>query len=272
MNALSPDLEIWVRLGLFALMFLILALAEVRWPRRQRNFSRQQRWATNLGLSLANSLILRLLVPMAGVAGAVWATDRDVGLFNLLTLPPWLEIALFILLFDLTIYGQHRLFHAIPLLWRLHRVHHTDEDYDLTTGNRFHPFSILLSALIKLALIVTLGASALAVLLAELILNLMSMFNHSNLGLPRAVDQILRTVIVTPDMHRIHHSRNQTEHNKNFGFNFSFWDRMLGTYLEAPEGSQESLVFGIDGFTGKTTRTIPALLKQPLLAPSIDEQ
>ena len=271
MNSLTTDLESGLRLGLFALMFLVLAMAEVRWPRRTLDSSRRQRWTTNLGLSLANSLILRLLVPIAGVAGAVWASDRGVGLFNLLIMPAWLEIALFILLFDLTIYGQHRLFHAIPLLWRLHRVHHTDEDYDLTTGNRFHPASILLSALIKLALIVVLGPSALAVLLAEVILNLMSMFNHSNVSLPPAIDRILRIVIVTPDMHRIHHSRDQTEHNRNFGFNFSFWDRMLGTYLEAPKVSQKSMLLGIDGFTGKTTRSIPALLKQPLLTPDHDK-
>lgn len=272
MNALSPDIENSVRLGLFVLMFLVLALAECRWPRRTLKHARKQRWTTNLGLSLANALILRLLVPIAGVAGAVWAADRGVGLFNLLTMPTWLEIALFILLFDLTIYGQHRLFHAIPLLWRLHRVHHTDEDYDVTTGNRFHPLSILLSGLIKLALIVTLGGSALAVLLAEIILNLMSMFNHSNVSVPRVADEILRIVIVTPDMHRIHHSQDPTEHNRNFGFNFSFWDRVFGTYLEAPACDQEYMALGIEGFSGKDTRSIPALLKQPLLASATDKK
>lgn len=271
MNTLTPDIENWVRLGLFALMFLVLALAEIRWPRRPLKLARKQRWATNLGLSVVNSLLLRLLVPIAGVAGAVWAADRGIGLFNLLALPTWLEIALFIMLFDLIIYGQHRLFHAVPFLWRLHRVHHTDEDYDLTTGNRFHPLSILLSALIKLMLIVTLGASALAVLLAEIILNLMSMFNHSNVRLPRAADRILRVVIVTPDMHRIHHARDKIEHNRNFGFNFSFWDRMLGTYLEGSKLSQDSMPLGIAGFDGKATRTLPALLKQPLLKPVTDK-
>ena len=217
-----------------------------------------------MGLSLLNSLVLRMLIPVAGVAGAIWAADSGLGLFNHLAAPSWLEVTLFILLFDLAIYGQHRLFHAVPLLWRLHRVHHSDEDYDLTTGNRFHPLSIALSALIKLVLVVTLGAPALAVLLAELTLNIMSMFNHSNISLSPAADRFLRTVIVTPDMHRIHHSRVYAEHNSNFGFNFSFWDRLLGTYLDKPQGDQQSMPLGIKGFHGRSTRAIPALLAQPL--------
>ena len=268
MNAITADAASGIRLGLFLLVFLILALSELRWPRRHLLAGRAQRWATNIGLSVINSIAIRLLIPFAGVASALWAQDLGIGLFNQLDLPSSLELLLFVLFFDCAIYWQHRVFHRVPVLWLLHRVHHTDEDYDLTTGNRFHPGSILVSAAIKVALVILLGASALAILTAEVLLNLTSMFNHSNIRLPGAVDRILRILIVTPDMHRIHHSQDEAEHNRNFGFNFSFWDRLFGSYQQNPILSQEEMPLGISGFQGSSTRRIGSLLLQPLRKPS----
>lgn len=264
MNVLPADSASAIRLFLFLLMFLVLALSEVRWPRRQLSNTRTHRWIANLGLSFLNSFMLRMLIPIAGVGSALWAEANEFGLFNQLPWMPWIELIIFVLLFDLTIYWQHRVFHWIPLLWRFHRVHHTDEDYDLTTGNRFHPVSILISAVLKVALVILLGASALAILVAEVVLNLTSMFNHSNIRLPQSVDRILRYLIVTPDMHRIHHSKDRVEHNRNFGFNFSFWDRLFGSYLEVPGESHESMEIGIKGYAGSRTRNLGSLLIQPL--------
>lgn len=264
MNALTADSASSIRLGLFLLVFLVLALSEVKWPRRQLKTTRSQRWSANILLSIVNSILIRLLVPFAGVASALWANENNIGLLNQLNLSVWVELIIFVVLFDFTIYWQHRVFHIVPVLWRFHRVHHTDEDYDLTTGSRFHPVSVLISALLKAVLAIALGASAVAVLTAEILLNLTSMFNHSNIALPYTVDKALRKIMVTPDMHRIHHSQNNTEHDRNFGFNFSFWDRLFGSYLESPEKSQESMPLGIAGFTGGGTRNLLPLLLQPL--------
>lgn len=263
MNALTVDSATSIRLGLFLAAFLILALAELRWPRRKLSLGRIQRWPANIGLVVCNSLVVRLLVPVAGVASALLAAQHGWGLFNLLALPWWLEILLFILVFDLTIYWQHRVFHGVPLLWRFHRIHHMDQDYDLTTGNRFHPVSIMLSALLKVGLVLVMGASATAILIAESVLNLSSMFNHSNLALPSPIEKFLRRVIVTPDMHRIHHSTDPLEHNRNFGFNFSFWDRVFRTYQHLPSQAQETMPIGLTGFTGPTTRHLTSLLIAP---------
>lgn len=264
MNALTADAASGIRLGLFLLVFLTLALAELAWPRRQLAVKRSQRWTANIGLSMLNSLATRVLLPIAGVGSALWAQENGWGLFNRLDWSNWAELLLFLLLFDFTIYWQHRLFHAVPLLWRFHRVHHTDEDYDLTTGSRFHPVSILISAVLKIGLVILLGASAMAILTAEVLLNLTSMFNHSNIRLPERVDALVRKLIVTPDMHRVHHSRSHLEHNRNFGFNFSFWDRLFGSYLQAPAQAHESMAIGISGFQGTATHQIAPLLLQPL--------
>lgn len=263
MNALTADSASGIRLGLFLLVFLALALSEVKWPRRRFCIKRSQRWVANIGLGVVNSIFIRLVVPFAGVVSALWAQEHGLGLLNQLQWSTWIELLLFVFLFDFTIYWQHRVFHLVPVLWLFHRVHHTDEDYDLTTGNRFHPVSILISALLKAGLVILLGASAIAILTAEVLLNLTSMFNHSNIRLPPSVDMVLRKVIVTPDMHRIHHSRNEMEHNRNFGFNFSFWDRVFGSYLRYPARSQEHLEIGICGFEGTATRSLLRLLIQP---------
>ncbi len=263
MNALTVDSASTIRLGLFFLVFLMLALSEIRWPRRRLSVRRSRRWIANIGLSVINSIAVRMLIPFAGVASALWAQDVGFGLFNQLNWSAWLELLLFILLFDLTIYWQHRIFHMVPVFWRFHRVHHTDEDYDLTTGNRFHPVSILISATLKIGLVVLLGASAVAILAAEILLNLTSMFNHSNIRLPPQVDSLLRRIVVTPDMHRIHHSRDNVEHSRNFGFNFSFWDRIFGSYMQNPKQAQEHMGIGIIGYEGASTRSLIPLIFQP---------
>ncbi|MDC1232013.1 sterol desaturase family protein [Gammaproteobacteria bacterium] len=263
MNVLSADSASGIRLGLFLLVFLILAMSEVRWPRRQLTAGRSQRWAANIGLSFFNSFAIKTLIPFSGVVTSLWAQEQGFGLFNQLGWSGWFEFLLFILLFDLTIYWQHRVFHMLPVLWRFHRVHHTDEDYDLTTGTRFHPISILISTILKIGLVIVSGASPLAILSAEIILNLTSMFNHSNICLPKQVDRVLRKIVVTPDMHRIHHSQEKIEHNCNFGFNFSFWDRFFGSYLQDSGQAQENMAIGIVDYQGSATRSLFSLFLQP---------
>ncbi|HAJ76846.1 MAG TPA: hypothetical protein DCM64_10365 [Gammaproteobacteria bacterium] len=264
MNSITVDTESAIRLGIFFGVFLLLAVAELVWPRRQPLRGKLHRWFTNITLSAFNSVLVRLLLPLAGVASASFAQQRGWGLFNVLEFPAWLEIALFVLLFDVTIYWQHRIYHLVPPLWRLHRVHHTDVDYDLTTGNRFHPLSFLLSSLIKIALVFLLGASVVAILISELLLNATSMFNHSNLRLPLALDNGLRKIIVTPDMHRIHHSVDPAEYNRNFGFNFTWWDYLFGSYLHSPQQAQASMPIGVAGFHGPHSSQLHRLLVQPL--------
>lgn len=266
MNNITFDTEVIIRLILFTLFFALLAVAELIWPRRPTNSFRGQRWLANLGLSVLNTFTVRLIIPVAGVTAALWAQDSGIGLFNLVAWSTWLELVLFVVLFDLTVYWQHRIFHWLQPLWRLHRVHHTDEGYDLTTGVRFHPLSILLSAALKTGLAVILGASAAAVLVAELLLNLTSLFNHSNVRLPAWLDNILRLVVVTPDMHRVHHSTNFTEHSRNFGFSLSCWDRLFGTYLQDPLCPRATMPTGIDGYSGVRTRGLLALLIQPFVS------
>lgn len=263
MNNLIADSESSIRLAIFLGMFLLLAIAEVLFPRRKPAYSKPKRWLSNLGISALNTLVVRISFPIAGVAAAMLAQDRQWGLLNQLPLAAWLNILVFLLLFDLAIYWQHRLFHVVPWLWRFHRMHHTDVDYDLTTGSRFHPCSILISAAIKIALVIVLGASAAAILTAEVVLNVTAMFNHSNLKLPQSMDHKLRKILVTPDMHRIHHSTDSIEHNANFGFNFPWWDRIFGSYLDQPKMSHEDMDIGITGFQDRKSIDIFPLLIQP---------
>lgn len=264
MNSLVADSETTLRLLLFVTVFVLLAILERVRPRRQLTITRSRRWTANLGLSVLNTVVVRIAVPLAGVGAAVLAQERGWGLFNWTELPVWLEIVAFLLLFDLTIYLQHRLFHWQPLLWRMHRMHHTDPDYDLTTGNRFHPGSILISAAIKLGLVLLLGPVPVAIVLAEILLNATSMFNHSNVNLPLKLDKILRRIVVTPDMHRVHHSIEADEHNHNFGFNFPWWDHLFGTYQEQPRLPHADMVIGIRGFEANESANLLKLLVQPL--------
>ena len=245
MDSFIQSHEAAIRLGFFVGVFTLMATWEVAAPRRTRMLTRLQRWSSNLGLVALNTVLLRLLFPAAAVGMALYVNSAGWGLLNTLTLPAWAELALALLVLDFAIWIQHVLFHAVPALWRLHRVHHADLDYDLTTGARFHPLEITLSMLIKFAVIAALGAPVAAVILFEVILNAMAMFNHANVRLPARVDRALRWLVVTPDMHRVHHSIEDDETNSNFGFNLSWWDRLLGTYRAQPRAGQQGMTIGI---------------------------
>ena len=235
-----------LRLGAFLGIFAIMALWERLAPRRPLTQPWTVRWFNNLVLVALNTVVLRLLFPAAAVGLAAVAAERDWGLLQQLDWPAWLATLLGVVVLDAAIYLQHVLFHAVPVLWRLHRVHHADLDIDVTTGARFHPLEIVLSMLIKFAVILVFGPPVLAVLLFEVLLNATSMFNHGNVRLPAALDRWLRRLIVTPDMHRVHHSHLEHETNSNFGFNLSCWDRLCGTYRAQPEEGHTGMRIGID--------------------------
>jgi sterol desaturase/sphingolipid hydroxylase (fatty acid hydroxylase superfamily) len=270
-NDTLAAIEPALRTGAFVGVFAAAALWEALAPRRSRRFARLQRWPHNLGLAVLNSVLLRLAAPGAAIATALAAERNGWGLLNALALPSWAEFALALLLLDLAIYFQHRLFHAVPLLWRLHRVHHADADYDVTTGLRFHPVEIGLSLAIKCAAIVALGAPAPAVLAFEIVLNAAAMFNHANGRLPLAVDRWLRWLLVTPDMHRVHHSVIRRETDSNFGFNVPWWDRLFGTYRAQPAAGHTAMRIGVAGLEGAEERTLWRLLLQPLSDPRVSQ-
>lgn len=264
LDSLIQTHEAAIRLGAFLGIFALMALWEWRAPRRPLSVSRALRWSGNLGLVALNTLLLRLLFPAAAVGLAATAADQGWGLLNQLAPPSWVAVPLAVLALDLVIWVQHVLFHAVPALWRLHRVHHADLDYDLTTGGRFHPIEILLSMLIKFAAILVLGPPVVAVILFEVILNGMALFNHGNVGLPEGLDRQLRWLLVTPDMHRVHHSVEDDETNSNFGFNLSWWDRLLGTYREAPRAGQLGMTIGIRGYRNpREVDALPGMLLLP---------
>ena len=242
--------ELAIRLGAFFGMFALMAIWEVASPRRARLLTRRVRWLHNLALVVLNSLLLRLLFPLAAVGFALLSAERGWGLLNAFDVPFWWAFALSVIALDCAIYLQHVMFHAVPLLWHLHRVHHADADFDVTTGARFHPIEILLSMLIKFAAIAVLGVPAAAALVFEVLLSAVAMFNHANLRLHESVDRLLRWVLVTPDMHRIHHSMEAVEANSNFGFNLPWWDRLFSTYRDRARLPQESMVIGVQGLTG----------------------
>ena len=257
-----------IRLAIFLGMIAAMALWEVAAPRRRREIPRVIRWTNNLALVIVDTVILRLTFPILAVGLAVMGEERGWGLFNNVDTPIWVAVVLSMLLLDLAIYLQHVMFHAIPGLWRLHRMHHADLDFDATTGLRFHPVEILLSMGIKLTLVAALGPPAIAVLLFEVILNATALFNHANITLPRGVDRVLRLMVVTPDMHRVHHSVDPRETNSNFGFNLPWWDRLLGTYIAQPAKGHEGMDIGIEQF--RTTRDLwlDRLLIQPVIGPA----
>lgn len=237
-----------IRLGFFVGMLGVMGLWESLAPGRRLLVSRWLRWANNLGLVVFNSLIVRLVFPATAVGMAALAAEYKWGVLNLVELPPGLAILLSVVLLDLAIWLQHVMFHAIPVLWRLHRVHHADPDYDVTTGLRFHPLEILLSMLIKFAVIALLGPPLVSIIIFEVLLNAGAMFNHGNVRLPLSLDRLLRLLIVTPDMHRVHHSIADDEANSNFGFNLSWWDRLFGTYRDQPRAGHEGMTIGIRNF------------------------
>ncbi len=252
-----------LRLGCFSGVFVLVALWEVWLPRRQLQYSKRIRWMGNLGIVLINTGLLRILVPTAAVGFAFVVDEAGWGLLNQLPIPDWTTFFLAVICLDLAIYLQHVLFHAVPALWRVHRVHHADLDFDATTGLRFHPIEILLSTGIKLGVIAVLGAPAVAVLTFEILLNATSMFNHGNIRLPINVDRVLRWIVVTPDMHRVHHSITPTETNSNFGFNLTCWDRLLGTYRAQPFAGHEDMIIGIEQFRDPRDLGIDRMFIQP---------
>ncbi|MEN6542502.1 sterol desaturase family protein [Parvibaculum sp.] len=242
--------EMTIRFAFFGGLLALLAAWEVASPWRISALPRLIRWRTNLGLSLAGTLAVRIVAPAAAMGVAIWCEAREVGLFNQFAVPLFLSLPLSLLALDLLIYAQHAIFHHVPLFWRMHRVHHADPEIDVTTAVRFHPIEILVSMGIKMAAVAALGAPPVAVLVFEVTLNAMAMFNHSNVALPPRIERMLRRVIVTPDMHRIHHSVRGDEHNMNFGFNLSVWDRLFRTYCDAPCGGAENLRIGLDAYKG----------------------
>ena len=255
--------ETAVRLGSFLIIFIAVALWELRAPRRPLTTSKAKRWFANLAITLINPVLVRLVFPVAATGIALSARQYGWGLLNNINLPYALQLIIGIIVLDFVIYLQHVMFHAVPTLWRLHMMHHADLDYDLTTGLRFHPLEIVLSMLIKLAAIVALGPPVAAVLVFEIILNGMAMFNHGNIKVPLAVDRWLRYFVVTPDMHRVHHSVIIRETNSNYGFNLSFWDRLLGTYRPQPARGHDAMTIGLSQFRDPKKLTLPRLLTLP---------
>jgi len=247
-EAFFVENEVAIRLSAFFGVFALMAMVEIWRPCRALRVNKGRRWINNLGLVATDAFILRLLFPTAAVGASLFALEHGWGLSNYLGWPFVVEVLLSLILFDLAIYLQHVMFHAVPLFWRIHRVHHADPDYDLTTGLRFHPFEIVISMLFKFAVILVLGPSLLATIFFEIVLNAMAMFNHSNISLPSRLDRILRSLLVTPDMHRVHHSIETDEANSNFGFNLSWWDRLFGTYTDQPRMGQQGMLIGIRTF------------------------
>jgi sterol desaturase/sphingolipid hydroxylase (fatty acid hydroxylase superfamily) len=259
-----------IRLGTFASVLAVLAVWELLAPRRQPTVDRWRRWPGNIGVVVIDTLVLRIVFPTAAVGLALAAEANGWGLLNLVAVPDWLAVLVAVILLDLIIYGQHVLFHAVPLLWRLHRMHHTDLDIDVTTGIRFHPVEILLSMLIKLGALAVLGAPAIAVMIFEILLNATSMFNHSNIRLPIAVDRWLRGILVTPDMHRVHHSILARETQSNFGFNLPWWDHLFGTYRAEPAAGHAGMTIGLPQFRDPADLRLDRMLLQPLKRARID--
>ncbi|MDI1288098.1 MAG: sterol desaturase family protein [Reyranella sp.] len=268
MSELSYIHEPVVRAAFAVAILVAMAVWEAAAPRQPRDIPRLLRWTGNLGLVVINTALVRLAFPVVAVGLAVLAEERSWGLFNVLAIPGWLAFAASLLALDLAIYLQHVLFHAVPALWRLHRMHHADLEFDVTTGLRFHPVEIVLSMGIKLLVIAALGPPALAVLVFEVLLNATSLFNHSNVRLPQGVDRILRWIVVTPDMHRVHHSIHPSETNSNFGFNLPWWDRLLGTYRAQPRDGHEHMIIGIEQFRTRRDLRLDRMLIQPLLGPA----
>ncbi|MCY4305162.1 MAG: sterol desaturase family protein [Aestuariivita sp.] len=259
--------EIMIRFVFFAGLFAAFAVLEMILPLRAHAQKRRARWTTNLSISLIDALTLRLfalLIPLLAVGAALDAASKNWGIFNKLEWSIFLEFVIAVLILDFAIWFQHFLTHKIPILWRIHRVHHADRDMDVTTSVRFHPVEIFLSMLLKIALVYALGPSALAVICFEILLNGAAIFNHANIQLPRILDKVLRIILVTPDMHRIHHSIHQYEHDSNYGFSLSFWDRIFGTYVPQPREKHESMILGLEWQDDK-----PSKLKWNLLLPFI---
>jgi len=253
-------------MAFFGGTFALIALWELVAPRRVLALTRAMRWTNNLGLVFLNTVILRLLFPAAAIGMAAFAAEQGWGILNYYSLPFALSVVLAVLVMDLVIYLQHVMVHAVPALWRVHRVHHADLEFDVTTGIRFHPLEIILSLFVKFAIIIVFGPPVAAVLIFEVLLNAMSMFNHGNIRLPIWLDRYLRLLLVTPDMHRVHHSVEDNETNSNFGFNLSIWDRLLGTYIAQPRDGHVQMNIGIHRYRNpKQVNRLLGMLSLPLV-------
>jgi sterol desaturase/sphingolipid hydroxylase (fatty acid hydroxylase superfamily) len=252
-----------VRLGAFLGVFVVMALWELADPRRGLTTAKGPRWFANLGITIVDTVVVRLLFPAAAVGVAVVAADRGWGVLNQVSAPVAVTTVAAILFLDLAIYLQHVMFHAVPVLWRLHMVHHADVDFDVTTGLRFHPVEIVLSMLIKLGVVLFLGPPVVAVLIFEVLLNATAMFNHGNVRLPPLLDRVLRWFVVTPDMHRVHHSIIRRETNSNFGFNLPWWDRLFGTYRAKPAAGQEGMTIGLEQYQEQRRQSLAWMLVLP---------
>lgn len=252
-----------VRLACFVGIFVAVALAERAAPRRRLSTPKGSRWFTNISVVVINTAIIRLVFPVAAVGMAIIAFRKGWGLFNNVEVPKGIAVVLSVVFLDLVVYLQHVMFHAIPRLWRLHMMHHADLDFDLTTGTRFHPIEIIISMAIKIAAVVLVGAPALSVILFEVILNGTAMFNHGNVYIPLGIDRILRLFVVTPDMHRVHHSVFPSETNSNFGFNLPWWDYLMGTYRDQPRLGHEEMTIGLNQFREASDLTLLGVLSLP---------
>jgi len=252
MNGVLGQSDGLSRFAVFLGVFLVMASVELIRPKRRLTVSKARRWLTNLGIAGIDALVLRLMtmlaVPVAAVAAAFFARERGLGLLNQVAWPDWIKLGIALLVLDLAIWAQHLVSHKVPLFWRIHQVHHADRDIDVTTAARFHPIEIALSMLWKIVVVVPLGASPFAVFLFEVILNACAMFNHANIALPSWLDRSLRLFIVTPDMHRVHHSVLRSEHDRNYGFNLSLWDRLFRTYLAEPKAGQQGMTIGLNPY------------------------
>ena len=248
MNIFLLDNEVFIRLGFFLGVFLCMAFWERLAPRRPLSQSRFTRWTNNLALTTFNAFLVYLVFPVAAVGTALYAGEKGWGLFQNLAAPEWAEGLAAIIMLDILLYTQHVLFHRIPFFWRFHRMHHTDLDIDITTGARFHPVEILLSMVIKMGAVAAIGPPAWSVIVFEILLNATSMFNHSDVLLPSRADRLLRLLVVTPDMHRVHHSVIVRETNSNFGFNFPWWDRIFSTYKDQPQAGHTGMILGLANY------------------------
>lgn len=260
------------RMSVFLGVLVVMALWEIWSPRRRIEIPRVLRWSNNLALVVIDTFVVRLVFPLAAVGLAIMMQEQGWGLFNVVGFPVWIEVILCVVLLDFAIYLQHVVFHHVPVLWRLHRMHHADIAIDVTTGLRFHPLEIVLSMAFKLLLVLVLGPPAIAVLIFEVVLNASALFNHSNIRLPKAVDAILRLIIVTPDMHRVHHSIDPSETNSNYGFNVPWWDRLLGTYIAQPKAGHDDMDIGLELFRARRELWIDRMIMQPLRGDSVEKR
>lgn len=260
--------EVLIRVSAFLGVLSLMASWEVLVPRRRLTMSKVRRWVANLSVVVIDVVIIRLLFTAGAVGAALLATEQNWGFLNHAAWPIWIEMVLGVIALDVTLYLQHVMFHAVPLFWRFHMMHHADLDCDVTTGLRFHPVEVVLSMLIKFAAIAVIGPLPEAVVAFEVLLNATSMFNHGNVRMPTAIDRALRWVIVTPDMHRIHHSTRPRETNTNFGFNLPWWDRLLGTYRPQPEGGHEGMTLGLEQFRDPARLRLGGMLLLPFVGPT----